>query len=445
MEYTYAPTKRRYLVVSDLHLGDGSALEDFSHDKEFCELVQQEFDLAMKHSMQLELVLGGDIIDFLQIQPLGIHNAVSSLKKLENCIAAHPIFFDSLQMVVEQGHRITFLDGNHDFDFVLSNVWNCLIDRITGSNSNLVDKVARHLAYKLPEVYLEHGHQYDNKNRIDYERPILDQSGNLLLPWGSKFVIEVFNKVESNYQFIDKVKGYTSAALMLSVMDEHLTGESLLTFVGLNASHLEASSWKDFINTITRIAIGPRPTADVTGAKGGPTVGTAENTADIAMSEFLWELGQVADSLEILGESRIVAHAIGAKGVFADYGLKAQHKVYKFARYLSDAQDDLQKQDSLIKAARKLAQKHDVKYVIMGHTHGAREIKLSDDVTYINTGTWLPRLIMPHFATDQEFLAWLAIMRTSPEKYQRTSGISYVSICYENDRPLVSLEQLKLK
>src|SRR5574341_143617 len=64
----------RIIVVSDLHLGEGVAPirgrvsgEHFFHDREFRTWLDRLTRRAMSHGWQLELVLNGDVFDFLRV------------------------------------------------------------------------------------------------------------------------------------------------------------------------------------------------------------------------------------------------------------------------------------------------------------------------------------------------------------------------------------------
>lgn len=432
-----SPTERQYLVMSDLHLGDGGTLEDFVHDETFHRLVTNKALEAAQKGVQLELILAGDIIDFLQVRPLGVHDATVSEDKLRAVFKAHPRFFEALTELVSSNHRITFLKGNHDLDLIFPNVWEALVSHIRRGKPVAPNAVQLLLGYLLPGVYLEHGHQYDIKNRIDYDDPAQGIDGHLLLPWGSLFVNSVFNDIEEKYPFIDKVKGYTAAALLLAVLDTSLTWERIRRFVQMNAAHMQASSMNDFVNTLLLIAAGPRPTSNVTGAKG-------PKFDETAMNDFLWELGHAYSEIELIRRLESARETPGAKGGSADLMLTAQHKLYTLARRSSEAEDNLGQKDSLVKIANTLAEQHKASFVIMGHTHGARNIDLICGAKYINTGTWLPRLVMPVFSTDQDFSAWLQTMRSAPPNYVRNTNGNYATIHFHNGQPDVALHPLLL-
>src|SRR5262249_61468137 len=115
-------------IGSDPHLGADPGLDDFIADEEFA-------DFLNFHGAKwpdLHLVINGDWIDFLQIDPYPEKRArredleeVYPLRMTEDqAVAAtqrtidrHPLFFRALREFLEQpGRRITILRGNHDIE-----------------------------------------------------------------------------------------------------------------------------------------------------------------------------------------------------------------------------------------------------------------------------------------------------------------------------------------
>src|ERR1041385_1101742 len=108
-------------------LADGSwhKLEDFMYDKQF----KRYLDFIARDGGD-ELIINGDWIDFMQLEPYGYEPGLfsedghqlgwtedDSLKKLENCVAsnAHKPFFDDLRSFLQDTKvTLTIMMGNHD-------------------------------------------------------------------------------------------------------------------------------------------------------------------------------------------------------------------------------------------------------------------------------------------------------------------------------------------
>src|SRR5438046_10672989 len=118
---------RPILVISDLHIASGP-LDDCdeelqSHFESFIE------DLCSRVS-DLELVLNGDFLDFVQAEPWAGFDLESvsdegvplcfteeqSIAKLESIYSAHTSVFKALRGFLEArtGNLVTVLPGNHD-------------------------------------------------------------------------------------------------------------------------------------------------------------------------------------------------------------------------------------------------------------------------------------------------------------------------------------------
>ncbi len=98
------------VIISDLHMCDGGAREDFlpADDHSLARFLDE-----LGNHLPLELVVNGDFIDFVQIQPRPKMwfddrldaNEYESIEKLECAIAAHEISFDAFQRFVARRSR----------------------------------------------------------------------------------------------------------------------------------------------------------------------------------------------------------------------------------------------------------------------------------------------------------------------------------------------------
>src|SRR5258708_5752150 len=80
-------------VVSDLHLGEGGKLENFVYEPAFLSFVPELARRGAEAGGRAELILNGDIVDFLQIAPLSPAPWREAKHKLDRTFAAHPQVF----------------------------------------------------------------------------------------------------------------------------------------------------------------------------------------------------------------------------------------------------------------------------------------------------------------------------------------------------------------
>lgn len=211
-------------IISDLHLCDGSRVEDFRADDERA-LVSFLFRLG--RSTGTTLVINGDFIDFVQIQPrpqmwfnatLDASEA-ESLEKLERALLAHAPVFDALSRFVASGHQLRFHAGNHDIDLLWPRVQQRLRERI--APRALHGAITFGTYYHEGGLYIEHGHQADPPNSFPDEPNVIHSDPNgvarLERCWGTRLVEEFYNRIEvlDGCDMLDNVRPRLQAALII--------------------------------------------------------------------------------------------------------------------------------------------------------------------------------------------------------------------------------------
>ncbi|PIT99669.1 MAG: hypothetical protein COT74_07690 [Bdellovibrionales bacterium CG10_big_fil_rev_8_21_14_0_10_45_34] len=231
--------KKVKLICSDLHLGVGkileggetNSLEEFYYDEQFAEFLNY-YTVGEFKDTEVELVLNGDIFNFLQIDYNGHYLAVItetiSLENLKGIVKGHPVFFKALREFVENGkNSITFIVGNHDQGMLWPEVRSYL-NQIVGAPIRY-----KNLVYFFEGVHIEHGHMHEAANRLDPRRFFLKHNVAepiLNLPMGSQFFVDFVLKVKLVNPYIDKVRPFTSFIRWGLVFDTLFT---LKTLVGL--------------------------------------------------------------------------------------------------------------------------------------------------------------------------------------------------------------------
>lgn len=202
-------------VTSDLHLGGGvdDDLEDFHQDEAFAAWV------GSLDGPATTLVLNGDIIDFAQIPPFDLPGLPSnllwdeatSLVKFGTARAAHPAFFDALGGFVDRGGTLTAVVGNHDLDLIWPQVRTAFRQSVGNPpDERVVFKVA---GLEYEGVCIQHGHQLTPENCPKdpnaFTHLFDDGKGERLFlerVWGTDFVLNFYNVLESEFRFADNAK-----------------------------------------------------------------------------------------------------------------------------------------------------------------------------------------------------------------------------------------------
>ncbi len=210
--------KRRIkLIVSDLHLGCGlvlengqlNALEEFYFDEKFAEFLHF-YSTGRYQDCEVELILNGDIFNFLQIDYRGHFLTVitedMTVEILRRIVQGHPAFFKAIRDLVQRdGNSITYVVGNHDQGMLWPKAREYL-NEVLGTSVRY-----RSLVYFFDGVHVEHGHMHEAANRLDPRKFFLKRNipePILNLPLGSHFFVEVVLRIKQHYPHVDKIRPF---------------------------------------------------------------------------------------------------------------------------------------------------------------------------------------------------------------------------------------------
>jgi UDP-2,3-diacylglucosamine pyrophosphatase LpxH len=165
----------RQIFISDLHIGDGSAKDDFEFDDELIDLLEH-----FSTQPDVELIIVGDGLELLEsraVKDFGLTSfdvLVSSLDgtALSGIESRHPRLFESFRKFSKH-HRIIYIVGNHDYYLF--------------ANQRLKDELRNMLGCEVvPYYYNEdagllamHGNQFDLINKFTR-----DGDGTIVPPLG---------------------------------------------------------------------------------------------------------------------------------------------------------------------------------------------------------------------------------------------------------------------
>jgi UDP-2,3-diacylglucosamine pyrophosphatase LpxH len=209
--------KRIKLVVSDLHLGLGrtlengqlNSLEEFYFDEKFSEFLHY-YTTGKYADFEVELVLNGDIFNFLQVDYHGHYLTVLTesicQNIMERIIKGHPIFFKALKtFAAKTNNSLTYVVGNHD----QAMLWPSLrshFSEVVGAPIKY-----KNIVYFFDGVHIEHGHMHEAANRLDPRKFFLKRNlaePILNLPFGSHFFVEFVLAVKHKHPHVDKIRPF---------------------------------------------------------------------------------------------------------------------------------------------------------------------------------------------------------------------------------------------
>ena len=212
-------TKKRQLklVISDLHIGVGRTLEngqlnfleEFYFDEKFSEFLH--YYTTGKHGEhEVELILNGDILNFLQIDYKGHSLTVITepicMDILKRIVTGHPVFFKALRdFAAKPGNTITYVVGNHD-QAMLWPATRAFLNEVLGTTIRF-----KNIVYFFDGVHIEHGHMHEAANRLDPRKFFLKKNlaePILNLPFGSHFFVDFVLKVKQSYPHVDKIRPF---------------------------------------------------------------------------------------------------------------------------------------------------------------------------------------------------------------------------------------------
>jgi UDP-2,3-diacylglucosamine pyrophosphatase LpxH len=414
-------------VVSDLHLGGAPGRQIFAGSAELSELIWVL--QARPPERRVALVINGDFIDFLAIEPALHFDPVGACAKLDR-VAADPTFvpiWAALRAFVGTANRrLVIVLGNHDIELALPSVSRHLVESLAEGNDASRGRITlsaqgHGFAARVngKRIVCVHGNEADTWNIIDFDR--LRRIGTELQlrgttdAWtpnaGTMLVIDVMNEIKQQFPFVDLLKPETQAVIpILWALDQgtsrrlgrclrvarRLSRDKVRRMTGLLTAEDEEQESPDALRALLS---GP---SSVTPARSA--IASADLAIERAMerlhedpvsrSNLQGELGVVGAIWERLTSRNPMTVALEA--------LESLNENHAFSRSTSDA--TFEQLDEMV---------GDADFVIAGHTHLERDLARRRRFgRYFNTGTWARLIkIRPEWvASAQRFTpVWQAL------------------------------------
>ena len=415
------PTARTIFIISDLHLGGepepaNRGFRICTHEAELAGFIDSITGLQ---DAAIELVLNGDVVDFLAERTgdtapywAAFHYpeqaAVDCLDRIVNRSAD---VFNALKGFLGKGHRLVILPGNHDIELNLPAVRRRLREHVGAARAADYEFIGYGEAYRVGDVLVEHGNRVDDMNFVDYH--VLRHLCGLVSrglavreeflfepPAGSKLVAEVINDIKKKYSFIDLLKPEAEAAFPVILALEPGRRHGLFKIASalaegkarrkqqLRRYDSNISARGDDFSTSEAV----RPEHNELEEILLRTVGRADFAKPAA------EGG--AGEITLLDKGRSFASLLlGDRDETWEHRLHDLFDALRAFQSTNSFDRSIETEAVYLDEARNLAY-GPVRHVAFGHTHLAKQVPLRDGGFYFNSGTWADILELPREILD---------------------------------------------
>ncbi len=408
---------RRLVVISDLHLG-GTVPHMMSQPQRLANFVNGlEATIGLAADESLELVIDGDFIDFLAIEPWSAftadpEQARAKLEQVADGLPAAPspfaCVFDALRDFLGRGHELTIIVGNHDVELTIPTVQSALRERLAAP-SHALRFIDDGSAYQVGRVLIEHGNRYDGANANDHAALRAHRSAvsrceadpdklDMHVSAGSKLVDAFVNPLKGSYPFLDLLQpqGKLQALLLLSFEPDRITSKQVQSVISAKLRQSE-NEYGLQPPRIYQVGAGEGENLDpellrIFGSRYRNLHQPPEQVGDgtglfiVSSLDRYGIAAHLRDNRPIQEQRLMEIHEILRRLLISDatfrYDGETESLGMAAARMISLSQE------------RQNPQRR-IELVIMGHTHLARVTASHGKPIYLNTGTWADLLYVP--------------------------------------------------
>jgi UDP-2,3-diacylglucosamine pyrophosphatase LpxH len=403
------------IVLSDVHLSQAHPEDpddplwmryrrrDHHPDAELAALVDHLLERFAGD--RIELVFNGDLFDF---DTPWVKDGASSFDEHpptdEGCaahvrliLADHEPFFRAVAKLLEHGHAVTFISGNHDLELCFPAVREAIRSTLARWADPAEVRFRAWFHLSSDGIYFEHGSQYDIHNGVRHPMLPFTREGDRLHPVLGKLAFRrtgsrmgYFNPYyeETFYMGLFGYLGHFVKAYAFtkrSIVKTWATGAFSTVFEILRHRHREERIEEG--RTALRAEVG----AHVTDAQIDATQALRAKLAEETMIPVVRELwvDRVVMAGFVLLAFLSSTIALGIVGGLATLGAL----IVLFVLYeVFTPKPDIRTYDSAPEAVLELFDIHGVRAICMGHTHRPF-VRVVDAGVYANSGAWCPAYV----------------------------------------------------
>ncbi len=358
--------------ISDLHLSVGGP--SATSDVELLADVVRELRGASTHQ-RAALVLNGDIVDFLDIEPVTVFDFDGAASKLDRVFASNARFWAELEVFASEQTVVLTL-GNHDIELTLPQCRAMLRKRLGPRVLLAFEGAGYRCRVGGCNVLFTHGNNEDPWNAVDLEAlgaaASASAAGVRPLPWesneGSKLVVEMLNEQKARHPFMDYLK--PEGPWLLGLFERLGYGSKISIYSGMISRQVSA-----------KVGFASRRTAQRYFLGGESEVADIQYDAE----ELMWDARRGArggpgfDPSGNLGLGRASAAKPEEVTEYVRTQMQDQGRQATF---------EVNASDELYGALREKIGS-EIHVLVCGHTHLRRAWRDSAQRAYFNTGTWL--------------------------------------------------------
>ncbi|WP_036486364.1 metallophosphoesterase [Myxosarcina sp. GI1] len=396
-----------YYFISDLHIGGEENFTACDFEAELIDFLQ----LLESQTNPTELIIIGDAFSFWEM------TRTSPITKLKTIIQQYPRLFDQFKRTGEK-IKITLIPGNHDYELACYADYKSILQTY---NIDLEEKevITRSLLGRT--IWIEHGNQHDNFNRID------DFGNPYVTPIGYYIVSQIVDSLVEKSRF--------GKYRWLKDIESVYPNEAIPHWFFSNYFYKEMSIWLrwillpfllllsvSFIILISAVLERVGIVAD--GFFSRPWLAFLQNFGFAGEAlNFTVNLVIFIDTLFLFG---LILVLIPLSFVFRDIQKTLRRYGFKGKKGLK-----IQKQSLYLQAAQQVFERNpDVFAFVYGHTHQPSLTQIGSRYV-LNTGSWLKKLKRIS-----------AIFRFLPAVYYPSFQLNYFKIFANGDRLEIIYEYL---
>ena len=430
---SHLPKYDELYVISDLHMGGSKNSErDFQIFNRGTRLGNFINHLAThRKNDDLCLVLNGDIIDSLaedQISgyvALDQQVAVNVLERIYNDPSFSTVWKALSKFIKLPRRHLIFVVGNHDIELSLPCVETSIRQHLAGKNMTAQSRLifsthgsgfACYVGHK--RVFCTHGNEVDAWNSVDYN--LLGQLGNAMNAgrivesdkWipnaGTRLVVDIMNKIKSNYPFVDLLKPETEPvfSILLTLDNKALENVNFLDAFPVLRDRLKGGLKQNNLLSADTDNLSAIPHESIANVAIDQLLGhhlkkAINNTTPLSTSNHSIEDDLLKETETAINQgisASEIAEEEGDKGELGWWSVVAGKVglVDKVEALRSSLRDWLEGDDTFdIKTKDETYNRMtdrvntNIDFIITGHTHLARAIEFDTGRFYFNSGTWI--------------------------------------------------------